>query len=150
MGGWTTVPYHHEVLRSADDALVQSGTVFADTLPLITVPAVKVYRAGSSLRLTPLDPTAVDREGESQLLVALAGHPVTRPQTLSVFWPNVGEARLELLDVAGRMVRSLFVGHVARGRERYAFDPAPLPSGVYFVIARQGTQSFSRRLVVIH
>ena len=57
-------------------------------------------------------------------------------------------ASLELFDVFGRKIRTIFEGNFPSGPSRYYFDAAALASGTYFVSLRTETETTTRRVVV--
>jgi hypothetical protein len=61
-----------------------------------------------------------------------------------------GAADLEIYDVAGRRVASVFAGRqVSAGPGEAQFDTAGLPSGVYFLKLTAGDKAVSRKIVVM-
>ena len=142
------VPYL--VVRIADSAILDRGDVEADSLGVLTVQAVRVHRTGTRLEL-------------GAPAVAGAG-PVTVPRGLrlscvsparaasleaAVEWPEPKESRLDLLDVGGRRVRTLFHGIPSAGRARYPAGAAGLPPGLYFLSARCGDEQRVQRVVIL-
>lgn len=141
--------YRYTVTDVASGEVVASGTLDADALFLLTVPAVPVRPGGSRLTIEPL--TTLDAGGASAPRlprIALAAHPVRAATTLHVDWPADGDAHVELYDLAGRRTSTLFAG-AARGPATVALDPSGLAPGVYLVLARQGELRSSRRVVVV-
>jgi hypothetical protein len=140
----------YTVARLPDSAVVQSGTVVADSLGLVTLPAAVVYRGGSLVALQLQGPVGVGPapSGPAAPLVLLPRHPLRGSATLTVVWPHAGDARLDLLDVSGRLVRNLQRGP-APATQSCRLDAAGLRSGVYFLLARQGPTTTVRRLVLL-
>jgi hypothetical protein len=144
--------FRYEVIRSSDGALVQSGVLLADSIGLLTVPGVKVYRLGSRLTIKAPDPLAdvtALGPGDGRLRILPPRSPLSGSAPLTVVWPHPGDARLELLDAGGRRVRSLFRGPVSGGPAVVRLDSAGLPSGVYFLQAAQGSSRAVSRVVVL-
>lgn len=141
--------YRYTVTDVASGELVASGNIDPDALFLLTVPAVPVRAGGSRLAIEPLSSLAVgDMPAPRSPRIALAANPVRGATTLRVDWPAEGDARVDLLDLAGRRARTLFSG-ASRGPATIALDPAGLAPGVYLVLARQGELRGTRRVVVI-
>ena len=147
--------YAWSVKRVADGAVVQQGTVVGDSLGLVTVPGVKIYRGGSLLRLSipGTDWDAVTGVSDrprppARLALALAPNPARGDATLSVRCPGGGEARVELFDPGGRRVREVYRGP-GTGTLTLRLDQRGLAGGLYFVVATQGGQRSIRRLVVL-
>jgi beta propeller repeat protein len=136
--------------RSADNALVQSGTVNVDALGLVTIPQVKVYRTGTKLALGSSGvgvPPQVPRAGT--IVLAPFANPVHGHAAFRITWPRDGAARIELFDTAGRRVRLLLDGMVTAGAWQADADLAGLASGVYTARAVQGAERVVRRLIVL-
>ena len=144
--------YGFEVTLASNGAVVQSGTVAADALGLVTVPAVKVFRAGSRLRIEPEAPNGVP-EAEAPVqgapAIALAANPVSAPCAIRVTWPGRGDAEVVLAGVSGRLERVLARERRPPGVTTLRLDPRGLPSGVYFIVARQAGTSAARRIVIL-
>lgn len=142
------VPYR--VVRVADEAVLARGSATVDSSGALTVAAVRVHREGTRVEL-----------GDPALLAA---GPAAGPRALSlacptparagslralVEWPAAEESRLELLDVGGRRVATLFAGRPSPGPARYEAPRAPLAPGLYFLRARCGAEQAARRVVVL-
>jgi poly(3-hydroxybutyrate) depolymerase len=145
--------YGFVVTRSSDGAAIQIGVAAADGQGVLTIPGVKVYRSGSVLRIgTPLI-VGVDREGpdmrEALPRIGPLPCPVRGACAMTLDWPGAGERSVELFDLAGRRVRTLFRGRVERGREVERLDPQGLEAGVFVIRARQGEAVAVRRFVLL-
>ncbi|MBI5711683.1 MAG: hypothetical protein HZC42_15475 [Candidatus Eisenbacteria bacterium] len=145
--------YAWAVRRLPDSATVQSGHLVTDPIGLLTVNGVKVYRTGSLLTLTAigqLDAGPSPGVAARGPLLRFARIPAGSSAELLAVWPRRGPARIELLDVGGRVVRTLFRGEALAGPSRLVVETASLPGGVYFAVARQPGARATARLVVIH
>ena len=145
--------YTWQVTRLEDGAIVQSGTVVADTVGLLTVPGVKVYRLGSRLDFGLPAPFVLavgppDRR-PSRPVIRMSRNPVIQAAALMVAWPTTGPARLELFDAAGRRLRVLFDGAVTALTTSARLDGSGSPAGLYFLIARQGNLRTVQRVVLL-
>ncbi len=58
------------------------------------------------------------------------------------------EAKLEILDVFGRKVTTIFEGKLSNGLSRHYFNVSNLPSGTYFVTLQTEIGTTTRRVVV--
>lgn len=146
--------YSWKVLRSSDGATIQSGSSFTDALGVLTIPGVNVMRTGSVLEVDAsqfvgVDPSSPTAAGTRPSMGPLAS-PVRSACTLTVEWPRAGEAIVDVLDLEGRRIRRLFRGSVGRGVQELRLDPGGLPSGIYFLAAREGTAAAGRRFAVLH
>jgi len=85
--------------------------------------------------------------GESLRLRA-AVNPSSGLAELRVMAPPGGPVELDLLDVAGRVVRRASV-EGAGAETRVRFEGEPLPAGLYFATARRGGERASARVCVL-
>jgi hypothetical protein len=145
--------YAYSVTRLSDGAVVQSGTVSADTIPLVTIPTVKVYRAGSKLHLDNLGPVGVPTPAPPapprRLELVPSSNPVRREGGVTLLAPRAGIAVVRLFDLAGREVRRLHDGPVREGRTLLNLDASRLPPGVYLMQARLNGQGTTARIVIL-
>ena len=63
-------------------------------------------------------------------------------------WPGSEIARVDLFDVGGRLVREVYRG-LGTSTLALRLDPRGLAGGLYFVVATQGGQRSTKRLVVL-
>jgi len=59
-----------------------------------------------------------------------------------------GEIKLELLDINGRIVKTLFEGETSEGMKNYFFDASEMSSGVYIIRLQTNNGSASKRIIV--
>ncbi len=142
-----------QVTRLGDGAIIQSGSILPDATGLLTVPGVKVYRAGSRLDLGLPTPPVLDARHQERRparpLITLARNPVVRSATLTVAWPAAGPARVDLYDAAGRRVRVLFQGAAVSLTTTTRLEAQGSSAGLYFVVARQGSLQTVQRVVLL-
>jgi hypothetical protein len=116
-----------------------------------------------SLRVLLYDPAAQPAPaavgaavpGAALALAPPAPNPARGFTRLAFTLPRAGEARLEILDVAGRRVRALARGAHAAGRYSAGWDLAddagrPVPAGLYFARLSAGAEHALRRIAVLH
>jgi hypothetical protein len=78
-------------------------------------------------------------------------NPARRDLRMAFTLPRDGDAQVELLDVAGRRIRSIDIGALGMGRHEINLaDGGPLPGGLFFVRLRQGDLSVARSAIVVH
>ncbi len=145
-----SVPWR--VLRVDDDAIVQSGVVVGDSLGRVTVEGVRVHRGGSLLTIGDvvlLDAGPAPRPRLRTPSLSLARNPLRGAGEARVAWPADGDARIELLDVSGRRVHTLWRGVAVVGAARHAIPAGALRAGLYWVVASQGDARVTKRLVVL-
>jgi hypothetical protein len=97
--------------------------------------------------------TGVEERAVSVPAISSLPNPFRREAWVLFTLARPGTVRLEVRDVAGRRVRTLLEGPLAAGPRTVAWDGAddagePLPSGVYFVHVRAGTETLLRKLVL--
>lgn len=80
----------------------------------------------------------------------LASNPVTGDLAVSFSLPKAAPATLDLLDVGGRLVRSMSVGSKAGTDMITLGSRGSIPAGVYLVRLTQGSRSTSMKAVVVH
>jgi hypothetical protein len=143
--------YTWQVTRSSDGAIVQSDSAYADPMGVLTIPGVKVYRQGSELDVQRSLVALGVGPARPPLVLAIAPLPcpLRSRSALAIAWPRAGDAAVDLLDAAGRRIRSLLRGRVESGWENGVLDPAGLPAGIYFVRARQAGASVVRRIAIL-
>jgi len=142
------VPFR--VVRVADDAVLDRGVATADERGTVTVEDVRVLRSGTRLEMGAPAVAGVGPGAAPARLRLVCATPV-RGGALeaAVDWPSGEKGRVELLDVGGRRVRTLFEGRPAAGRARYAARGGVLAPGLYFLVARCGAERAVRRVVVL-
>lgn len=145
--------YPYSVRRITDGAIVQSGTAVTSVLGRLTIPRVKVHREGTVLLVgsVPIAANAdasAPRSGLRPRIGAVMS-PVRHSTPLEVTWARNGQAEVDLLDLAGRRIRSVWHGPVGPGVQRLQLDLAGVPSGSYAIVAREGDGRASRRIVVV-
>ncbi|HTR96970.1 MAG TPA: FlgD immunoglobulin-like domain containing protein [Candidatus Acidoferrales bacterium] len=97
---------------------------------------------------------SVPATGATLALSPPSPNPASRSSVLAFSLPAAGEARLEVLDVAGRRVRTLASGARAAGPARVAWDLADdagerVPAGLYWVRLAVAGEARVQRLIVI-
>ena len=143
-----TVPYR--VVRVADEAVLARGFAAADSFGVVTIQGVRVHRLGTRLELgTPALAGVPPAGATAGLRLACATPSRGGSLEASVDWPSGEESRLDLLDVGGRRVLTLFDGRPAAGRARYAAPASAVAPGLYFLSARCGAERLVRRVVLL-
>ncbi len=87
-------------------------------------------------------------------LAAPRPNPARSGSTLEFMLPHVARARLDILDIAGRRLRTVAEGVFAPGAHAARWDArdaagAPDPAGVYFVRLTTGHEMRTRKLVLL-
>jgi hypothetical protein len=83
-------------------------------------------------------------------IARLAPNPSSGAVRVTLALPGSGAARIEVLDLAGRMVAARALERPVPGEHRVELGlPASAPPGLYMVCLRQGNRAVTRRLAVI-
>jgi hypothetical protein len=145
---FATVPYR--VVRLSDESVLRRGDVQADSLSVVTLEAVPIPLTGCRVEIgVPALAGVTPRPSPPALrLSCVSPSPAGRLRP-TVQWPAAVESRLDLVDVSGRRVLTLFQGVPPGGEARYDAGPATLAPGLYFLSARSGSQVQSRRVVLL-
>jgi hypothetical protein len=83
-----------------------------------------------------------------RLEVSVFPNPVNGRFTVRISAPNSGRMTIDLFDILGRHVRSLFEGYMEYGTE-FSQDVGTLASGVYLLQVNAGAVGTSKKLVVV-
>jgi Putative esterase len=144
--------YAWSVRSLADNTPIASGTATADSLGLVTVPAVTVLREGVLLRINipGLAGVRIPPPSPERLSLALRHGPVGGRAELVVEWPRAGDGRIELFDAGGRRSAVPYAGPATPGIQRVALDLGALPSGLYFARASEDGAHATTRVLVLH
>jgi len=79
-----------------------------------------------------------------------APHPVQGEAAVNISVESASPVRVELFNLLGQRVRTLFDGTVTPGRaERVAIRGADLPSGTYFVRTTADSGSDVQRITIV-
>lgn len=138
----------------ADSVVRRTGALTPDSLGLLTVRGVRVYRSGTRLRLWATGAAGTGpppgRAAPRRLALAAAPNPARGTVRFHVQWPAAGAGRVDLLSVAGRVRRALWRGRVAApGPMLVDSDVRGLAGGVYWAVARLGAARAATRVVVV-
>ena len=142
--------YHYTVTRESDGAVLRSGALQPDAGSLLTLTQVPVYKTGTTVRFEALGALAVETPRGGPLHLALSRNPLDGPAAVELSWPAAGMGRVVIMDVSGRIVRTLLSGPVAAGPVHLPVSIRGLGDGVYFVVATQGRERATVRAVVLH
>ncbi len=83
-------------------------------------------------------------------IVDVRPNPVTSHLAIHFALANGGAARLELLDIAGRRVRSTALEGGASGERTMGWElGSDIPSGLYWLRLSQAGKSVTTRVVVV-
>ncbi|MBI5835776.1 MAG: S8 family serine peptidase [Candidatus Eisenbacteria bacterium] len=103
---------------------------------------------------TPVDVPGVIASGRPAVALFAAPNPFRGATRVRVDFAAPGAARVRVLDVSGRCLRTLLEGVVQAGPREFAWDGtsaggARAPSGIYWVEARQGGSRALRKLGLV-
>ena len=86
---------------------------------------------------------------EAALVLMAFPNPFRGSATVVFELPEAGGATLQVHDLSGRLVETLFEGDVVDGPMSCFFDGGGLPSGVYLILLRTEGSSTTHRLVLL-
>lgn len=104
------------------------------------------------LAMGPVVGVSLDHEAGALALLAPAPNPANSVVRLGFTLPTGGHARIQILDVAGRVVRTVADGDYPAGRTEVAWNGltrggSRAASGIYFVQLQSGKIRETRRIV---
>jgi hypothetical protein len=81
-------------------------------------------------------------------------NPFNPETTIAFEAPEASQVSLRIYDLQGRLIRNLFDGKIAAGRQQMVWDGAndsgaKAASGIYFYVLRAGTISTSRKMALV-
>jgi pimeloyl-ACP methyl ester carboxylesterase len=143
--------YHCTVVRDLDGALLRDEMLTPDGYGLLTIRQATVYRSGTTLHLQAQSALAVESSpaAPGHIRLALTRNPIGPLTAVELSWPAAGPARVDLMDVSGRIVRTLLNGPAAAGPVRLTLSSRDLGAGVYFLVASQRGERAVQRAVVL-
>jgi hypothetical protein len=145
------ITYQWTVRTLRGNRMLQKGEVMPDGQHLLTLPGVKIDRDGVIVTVTIEGKAA--RGSTEWDPVGLAPPPLEiEPEgtgTFAITWAADGHGAVDLLDISGRRLRRIEDGIVRAGRARYAVSLDGLPSGIYFLSARQGEATVATRRIAV-
>jgi len=145
-----SVPF--TVRRLPDLAVIQTGMAAVDGLGRPTALQVRIKKTGVLVTFGRQPNFTLDSgapPSASRLRLALSSNPVRGVLRLSTGWPAGTAGRVDLMDVAGRLVKQLYEGPRPPAGE-LALDTGRLAPGLYLVHASAGAERMTQRVVVIH
>ena len=146
----TSVPF--SVRRMPDYAVIQSGLAPVDALGRPTALQVRIKKTGVLITFGRQPSFLLDAgtpPPASRMRLALSANPVRGVLRLSTAWTAGTAGRVDLLDIAGRIVKPIYAGPRPPAGE-LAVDTGRLAPGLYLVHASAGTEHVTERVVVIH
>jgi hypothetical protein len=134
-----SAPPGHPILLMV--TLAQGGVVRGTTNVTVTTRAAAAVPGGSA-------------PAGRALAVRATPNPLVAGGEVGLHLPCAAEVELCVLDVAGRVRRTLVAAALDAGEHRFGFDArdqagAPLPSGLYVLRARAGAALAAGRLVIL-
>ncbi|MBD3160540.1 MAG: hypothetical protein GF346_00315, partial [Candidatus Eisenbacteria bacterium] len=154
---------------TGDPLVVSSGTVAGEPVAAVNPETGMILALWTDSRnagegqpdiygqlVTCTDPAGIaDRLGEAELRLAAAPNPLSERTALSFRIGTQADVTVEILDAAGRRVRTLRAGILAPGIHTIRWDgrdrrDRPVPDGVYFTrLAMDGRPAAGRKLWVL-
>jgi hypothetical protein len=145
-GGWQalgSVPSDPSGFITLDDSTVATFTTYTYRA---AVPTLSGEITGGDVQVM----IPGQGSGGSLALYGAPNNPTRDLLQVSFLLPMAGPARLELLDLHGRLVASMDVGSLGPGPHSVRLAPDhPVRSGVYFLRLTQGTAESHQKVVLI-
>jgi hypothetical protein len=144
-----SVPF--TVRRMPDYAIIQSGLAPVDALGRPTALQIRVKKTGVLITFGRQPSFVLDAGAPppgSRMKLALSANPVRGVLRLSTAWAAGTAGRVDLMDVAGRIVKTLYAGPRPPAGE-LSVDTGRLAPGLYLVHASAGNDQATERVVVI-
>ena len=122
--------------------------VYEAVLQAFTAETGEAVEVPLTMEVTPT--TAGEDEAETaEAGLSVYPNPVARQATVTLAAATAGQAQVAVFDVLGRRVAVLHDGETAPGVQRFGFEAARLPAGVYLVRAEVGEEVFTERVTVV-
>jgi len=93
---------------------------------------------------------AQDPQRAAAPLLAIGMNPVRGSTTIAFRTVEKGDVSLRIVDVGGRLVRTLVEGNLEAGERQLKWSPAGLPAGVYWLRLEASASVITRKLIVMH
>jgi hypothetical protein len=157
---WRVAPLAGVTVERSDDGVSWSarGALVADGGGEVRFADAGLAPGRYGWRLVLATPEGATRAGETwldvprTLALALSGarpNPASDRLVVSFVLPARAGARLELLDVAGRRVRSREVGSLGPGAHAVDLGSSGLGPGIYLLRLTQGARSVTTRATLL-
>ena len=75
-------------------------------------------------------------------------NPTNGNTSFTYVTPKETEVRLTLVDLTGKLIRTLVTGNVSQGEHTLTFDASNLPSGLYVYVLESGSTRLARQMVL--
>jgi hypothetical protein len=140
----------------------QNDCTFQWTAPQAGTGAVRLYIAGqqggsgganTSLTLVATEQqSGIDDDNlipEKAVLISNYPNPFNGSTILRFSLPSAGKIGIDIYNIVGQKVESLFGGNVNAGEFSIAWDASRFPSGVYFAKLTFGQKAFNHRITLL-
>lgn len=106
------------------------------------------YAYTKTITLTP-STTSIDEF--AGVISNLNIYPNPASDYLNIRYENLagGEIKIDLLDIIGKKISTLYTGREAKGEVQKYFDVSRISKGVYWIKISVGEKSTSRKIVII-
>jgi hypothetical protein len=98
----------------------------------------------------PQDELATNEEGPAEFSLSdNYPNPFNPATKIAYMLKDASEVKLEVFDIAGRLVATLADGHQNAGRHEVTFDAKSLASGIYFYRLRTAAFTQTKRMLLV-
>lgn len=158
--GWLSLHPDADSLGQGGATVIELSFDSAGLAPgVYTAYVVIVSNAGSSPDVVPVtltveDPvSSVGGAPDVFALRAVAPNPFNPMTTITFSLATTGHAKVDIIDVQGRLVRSLYAGELPAGERSLVWDGRDnagrsVPSGAYFARLESGSQTATRKMIL--
>jgi hypothetical protein len=95
-------------------------------------------------------PVAVNTIDEKESDIKIYPNPVREDLfKVEVNFPEAGKIEIDLLDLQGRVVRSIYNGHSGQGKKLFLFNKAPLTAGTYIVRIQNNSKTIYNEKITV-
>lgn len=130
-------PMKYKGLRFRIDDKATSGTVYVDNIK-VTYPELTSVEKDINVHL----PASFRLEQNYP-------NPFNPETRIAYQLDHAGDVRLDIFDIRGKYVQTLVSGYQSAGRYRVLFNAAYLPAGIYYYRLTAGSQTETKKMVLI-
>jgi uncharacterized protein (DUF362 family) len=123
--------------------------------PHITTAAQAPYNLGTTnVNLIEINnPTGVDETDMTEVsngIFKVAPNPFTKTTAITVTLPGASAVHLDLVNVSGRVISTVYSGQLAQGTHRIIYNTKPsVPAGNYFLRMYCAGKSYRKKITIL-
>ncbi|MEE4256889.1 MAG: T9SS type A sorting domain-containing protein [Bacteroidales bacterium] len=121
-------------------------TIPISTLSITFLNLQEDYNTSYHLFIASLDPSAIDEQEEK--IFSIYPNPCSGVLHLQYSISDIRYSKIELVDISGKIVRSIEVNDQSPGQHHQAMGVSDLPTGMYFVKVVNGNNTAVKKLLI--